>query len=130
MDPFDAASLSELHDNLRARDVRVPRRTEGRTTELSETWIACRFLATAGGEGLLEFPLRVERGERPDLVVTMPSGSIGIEITEEAGALSRYDDNRNGTTTCKEVRRHGIAPVHRSHPAYCFMRDGDGVVCE
>ena len=38
----------------------------------------------------------------------------------------------NGRITCKEARRHGIAPVHRSHPAYRYMRDGDGdgVVCE
>ena len=29
-------------------------------------------------------------------------------------------------------RAHGIAPVHRGHPAYQYMRDGDGdgVVCE
>ena len=32
--------------------------------------------------------------------------------------------------TCAEARRHGIAPVSRGHPAYPFMRDGDGVVCE
>ena len=60
--------------------------------------------------------------------------------TREAGAsapagddaLARYDDNRNGKITCKEARRHAIAPVHRSHPAYRYMRDGDGdgVVCE
>ena len=47
-------------------------------------------------------------------------------------ALARYDDNGNGRITCKEARRHGIAPVSRSHPAYRYMRDadGDGVVCE
>ena len=47
-------------------------------------------------------------------------------------ALARYDDNRNGRITCKEARRHRIAPVPRSHPAYRYMRDGDGdgVVCE
>ena len=46
--------------------------------------------------------------------------------------LARYDDNGNGRITCKEARRHGIAPVHQSHPAYAYMRDGDGdgVVCE
>ena len=46
--------------------------------------------------------------------------------------LARYDDNRNGVITCREARRHEIAPVHRSHPAYRYMRDGDGdgVVCE
>ena len=47
-------------------------------------------------------------------------------------ALALYDDNGNGRITCKEARRHGIAPVPRGHPAYEFMRDGDndGVVCE
>ena len=47
-------------------------------------------------------------------------------------ALALYDDNGNGRITCAEARRHGIAPVPRSHPAYPFMRDGDGdgVVCE
>ena len=46
--------------------------------------------------------------------------------------LAQYDDNRNGGSTCKEARRHGIAPVHRSHPAYRYIPDGDGdgVVCE
>ena len=46
--------------------------------------------------------------------------------------LARYDDNGNGRITCKEARRHGIAPVPRSHSAYRYMRDGDGdgVVCE
>lgn len=48
------------------------------------------------------------------------------------GALQLYDDNGNGRITCAEARRHGIAPVHRDHPAYPYMddRDGDGVVCE
>ena len=33
---------------------------------------------------------------------------------------------------CAEASEHGIAPVHSDHPAYAFMRDGDGdgVVCE
>ena len=49
-----------------------------------------------------------------------------------AGVLARYDDNGNGRITCKEARRHGIAPVARAHPAYPYMHDadGDGVVCE
>ena len=42
------------------------------------------------------------------------------------------DDNGNGRITCAEARAHGIAPVRRGHPAYRYMRDGDGdgVVCE
>ena len=66
-------------------------------------------------------------------VCAAPSGSSG-SAGGVAGddALSRYDDNRNGAITCAEARRHGIAPVPRSHPAYRYMRDadGDGVVCE
>ena len=42
------------------------------------------------------------------------------------------DDNDNGRISCAEARAHGIAPVRRGHPAYRYMRDGDGdgVVCE
>ena len=51
---------------------------------------------------------------------------------DAGGVLERWDDNGNGQITCAEARRHGIAPVPRGHPAYRFMRDGDGdgVVCE
>lgn len=61
------------------------------------------------------------------------SQAAGARAREGASdALALYDDNRNGHITCKEARRHGIAPVPRSHPAYRHMRDGDGdgVVCE
>ena len=46
--------------------------------------------------------------------------------------LECYDDNDDGRITCAEARAHGIAPVPRGHPAYKYMRDGDGdgVVCE
>lgn len=52
--------------------------------------------------------------------------------SDPPAALVRWDDNRNGRITCAEARRHGIAPVPRGHPAYRYMRDGDGdgVVCE
>ena len=54
------------------------------------------------------------------------------EATGDSHALAMYDDNGNGRITCKEARRHGIAPVRSDHPAYQYMRDGDGdgVVCE
>ena len=56
----------------------------------------------------------------------------GNEGPGSSHALATYDDNGNGRITCKEARRHGIAPVPRGHPAYRYMRDGDGdgVVCE
>ena len=68
------------------------------------------------------------------MACTAKPASVG-DRNEAAGgshALAMYDDNGNGRITCKEARRHGIAPVRRGHPAYRYMRDGDGdgVVCE
>ena len=63
------------------------------------------------------------------------ASSGGVPGRSPAGAAPGripWDDNGNGRVTCAEARRHGIAPVPRSHPAYAYMRDGDGdgVVCE
>ena len=108
-------------------------------------WFAGRVLGVKRA-----YRLTVDRREAAALERIL-SGCYGTEMeliactppstdTQEAGAsapagddaLARYDDNRNGRITCKEARRHGIAPVRRSHPAYRYMRDGDGdgVVCE
>ena len=62
-----------------------------------------------------------------------PAAASATPSTSATGdALERYDDNGNGRITCAEARRHHIAPVRRGHPAYPFMRDGDGdgIVCE
>ena len=67
---------------------------------------------------------------------TPPSDSAASDADSRplasSSALNAYDDDGNGRITCAEARRHGLAPVSRSHPAYPFMRDGDGdgVVCE
>ncbi|MXX15790.1 MAG: hypothetical protein F4Z52_00765 [Gammaproteobacteria bacterium] len=63
---------------------------------------------------------------------TTEGGDEGGGSAGDDDALARYDDNGDGRITCTEARRHGIAPVPRSHPAYRYMRDGDGdgVVCE
>ncbi len=54
------------------------------------------------------------------------------DVASDGDVLALYDDNSNGAISCSEARRHGIAPVMAAHPAYQFMRDGDGdgVVCE
>ena len=97
--------------------------------------------------------LTVDRRERDALARTLagcenteidrtPRGTVAVAAAPPTGAtanaadgtdaLALYDDNRNGRITCAEARRHGIAPVPRSHPGYRHMRDGDGdgVVCE
>ena len=67
-----------------------------------------------------------------DVQEAMSAPSSKAPSTAEADALRRWDTNGNGRITCREARAHGIAPVRRGHPAYRFMRDGDGdgVVCE
>ena len=54
-----------------------------------------------------------------------------LEPTPAAEPLP-WDDNGNGRISCAEARAHSIAPVRRGHPAYRYMRDGDGdgVICE
>ena len=46
--------------------------------------------------------------------------------------LQKYDDDGDGRISCEEARRHGIAPVHRVHPAYQYIDDpdGNGIACE
>lgn len=83
--------------------------------------------ARQGGRGLWGAKCAVAPSQRAsDRTPTAAERSGGN------GALERYDDNGNGRITCAEARRHGIAPVRRGHPAYAYMRDGDGdgTVCE
>ena len=70
-------------------------------------------LAGCGSTELITFA----RGAVPTTVA--PTGSV-------PEAIAAWDDNRNGRVSCAEARAHGIAPVTRDHPAYPFMRDGDG----
>ena len=78
-----------------------------------------RVLAACSSTALITVP----RGSAP--AAAAPAGSTNESIAE-------WDDDRNGRVSCAEARAHGIAPVTRDHPAYPFMRDGDGdgVVCE
>ena len=115
---------------------------------MNRCWFAARVIDVKRAYGLT-----VDRRERDALARTLagcadteidmtPRGTVGVApappspTTANAGggtdALALYDDNGNGRITCAEARRHGIAPVPRTHPAYRYMRDGDGdgVVCE
>ena len=108
-------------------------------------WFAGRVLEVRQAYGLTIDRREAETLERilsgcestvlEPVVCSVPSSSGAIDTFAPAGgddALALYDDNGNGRITCAEARRHGIAPVPRSHPAYKYMRDGDGdgVVCE
>ena len=109
---------------------------------MNACWFAARVVAVKR-----KYRLTVDRREAAALDrVLADCTSAAMIVTNAAGAaatprdraapssdaLALWDDNGNGRITCKEARRHGIAPVPRGHPAYQFMRDGDGdgVVCE
>ena len=59
-------------------------------------------------------------------------GSPTPDPDTDIDGLAMWDDNGNGRITCAEAREHGIAPLHRGHPAYESTTDSDddGVVCE
>lgn len=82
MNMIEATSATELLKRLTALDISVPLRTEGRTKDHGERAWICRFLATFAETGLLDFPLCVDHIDRPDIVLHLPSSSIGLEITE------------------------------------------------
>ena len=89
----------------------------GLTIDRREADALDRVLAGCTSTELITFA----RGEVP--------ATAAASVPEE---IATWDDNRNGRVSCAEARAHGIAPVMRDHPAYPFMRDGDGdgVVCE
>lgn len=111
--------------------------------ELNRCWFANRILQVR-----LKYGLTIDRAEAnalesilsscesTEMIVlirpSQPPELEGAKTSSSSDPLSLYDDNGNGRITCAEARSHGIAPVPRSHPAYRFMRDGDGdgVVCE
>ena len=97
------------------------RRKYGLTVDRREADALDRVLSACNSTGMVV-------GECAAVTVPPPARSA-----ESSGdALRLYDDNGNGRITCAEARKHGIAPVPRSHPAYRYTRDvdSDGVVCE
>ena len=67
---------------LAATDISVPLVIEGRTKAQVERWSVFRLLATLARCGKLAYPLEVCSGDRPDYTVSVPFGTIGIEVTE------------------------------------------------
>ena len=132
MDRLDATSAAELDRKLRANDVRVPGRTQGRTTAHTETWVACRFLATIAGTDLLLFPVRVEPGDRPDLVLSGLADLIGIEITEAISTDQAKIDamvEREGKSHFRPIPRYRVSdPALSQSEIRALARGGSQVL--
>ena len=104
------------------------------------TFANAEIIRRGYGHAYTRFPFRyldrfrqLEREARTAGRGLWGAAAAGSSSRSSAGsARVQWDDDGNGRVTCAEARRHGIAPVPRSHPAYAYMRDGDGdgVVCE
>ena len=79
---IEAHSKDELLLQLAATDIAVPLATEGRTKEDRERWSVLRLLATLAQCEQLTYPLQARPGDSPDYVVSVPGGTIGIEVTD------------------------------------------------
>ena len=103
------------------------RREYGLTIDRAEADAADRILAACQSTDMVV----LARGTSANATPT-PTAADTPTQSPDVDALALWDDNGNGRITCAEARAHGIAPVHRGHPAYQYMRDadGDGVVCE
>lgn len=142
MNRIDARSPAELDRELRANDVQVPGRTQGRTTAHTETWVACRFLATIAGADLLQFPARVEPGDRPDVVLSGSAEQIGVELTEAISTDQAKVDamvEREGTSDLRVIPRYRPSDPPRSKSEIRVLargkskvlpRMGDSVECD
>ena len=113
---------------------------------LNACWFAARTLDVRRKYGLTIDPREADAVEAvlsqcdSTEMVLVPCGTPAARATPPlppppgpvVDALALWDDNGDGRITCAQARAHGIAPVPRGHPAYRFMRDGDGdgMVCE
>lgn len=81
MQSFLVQSSHNLQRILEKLPVSAPPRGR-RTREHSQQWVIRQFLLTVAESELLEYPLYVEPGDRPDFVLSSPFWKLGIEITE------------------------------------------------
>lgn len=110
MEPFLALSSHDLPSTLQKYLVPVPPRTKGRKTSHTESWVTCHFLMVVAESDLLEYPLCVEPGDRPDLVLSSQSGKTGIEITEAVSQVGAWVD--------AHAEREGISGTRFIPPHY------------
>ncbi|BBN87054.1 hypothetical protein [Azospira sp. I09] len=111
MPNLSAQSAAELLQQLREIDISVPLRTEGRTTEHCERWSICRFLASYAESSLINYPLRLQKRERPDFLLEIPFGSVGIEITEAVPPDFAWADAKR-----EELNYDTLTFIHRFEP--------------
>jgi hypothetical protein len=103
-----AHSAADLLAQLSRLDIRVPPRTEGRTTKHTERYAAAHLLSALSADDLLSYPLTIVHRDRPDFALLMRAEFVGIEHTE---AVPQNDAHRSA------LRERGYGP-----PVYFLIR--------
>ena len=105
---INAQNPLELKEQLEKLSVAVPPRSNGRTKRHTENWIGRRLLMALSKIGILDFPMVVLHMDSPDLRITTPKESIGLELSEAVPeTYARAVAIRN--------RDYPNAPVDRFH---------------
>lgn len=76
-----ANTAAELIEQLALLDIDVPERSEGRRNHHAERYCIAHLLATLPIERF-SFPLSVIHSDRPDFLLSMRDGDVGVEHTE------------------------------------------------
>lgn len=78
---LNALNIDDLYASLPSINVIVPARSNGRTKDHVEIYSIVRLLGSFPlGRG--DFPLQLDKSERPDFILQYGGGQVGIEHTE------------------------------------------------
>lgn len=78
---LQANTPAELRTGLAELDIDVPLRSEGRKSHHAERYCIAHLLATLP-TSKFSFPLTLTHRDKPDFLLAMPGGEVGIEHTE------------------------------------------------
>lgn len=95
-----ADNAEELRARLAELEIEVPARSEGRKTFHVERYSISHLLATLPAERF-SFPLTLAHQDKPDFLLAMPSGDLGIEHTEAVP---------ENVANAQVIRERGLGP--------------------
>lgn len=113
---FDAETFEDLLDKLTGINVVVPKRGKPRPTSYRELYSVVRLLGSLP-RLIDDFPLALQKHERPDFLLTCRNLTIGIEVTE---AVSQ--NNAKAATLLVEATGKSTTPIV-SYESPAFISD-------